>query len=348
MAAANYNFQIEQGSEFNIVFRYLDANNNAIDLSNKCIVLRWLDNNNTILTFSSATTASLDNASGYSLTGDNEGYITFAIGANKTKDYAFSSAVYDLDIVETVGSTTKNIRLLTGTIGLISRLFSIIDNCALINSDPTIPLANDGSIVVTPTQTLTNTPTLTELTPTPTISETDLCLPEDCLSLDIFSRVYTGSPITIYDYQTNSGSIVVSNTGTIENVELAINGLKHNSPQDLMFILSPPSGSGILLSANSKILNYNNTFSFMFSNRAASGSYLHNITNGGLCNIFNKTDTYRFNNQSLTYSFDHLFNSTITGVWTLYAKDNDVGVSGSIDSWKLILTYESQNTESIE
>jgi len=341
MPAASYNFLIEQGSEHNIVFKYLDANNNPIDLSNKCVILRWIDSNNNIKTFSSATTASLDNASGYSLTADNQGSITFKIAANKTKDYDFTTAVYDLDIVETVGLVIKNTRILTGTIGLVTRNFTICENCALINADPDVPLPNDTNIVPTLTPTNSGTPV-----PTPTITPTelgDLCLPEDCISLDIFSVVYTGSGITINDNQNNSGTINISNTGIIENVELAINGLKHSNPQDLTFILTPPSGSGILLSANSKINNYATNFSFMFSNKAPSGSYLSNITNGGLCEIVNKTDTYIFNNQNLTYSFNHLFNSSITGVWTLYANDNDIEISGSLDSWKLILTY--QNTD---
>lgn len=340
MPAASYNFQIEQGSEFSIVFQYLDANNNPVNLTDKCVVLRWITNNNNIFTFSSATTASLDNVSGYSLTGDNDGIITLQISSTKTQTYTFDTAVYDLDIVESVGNISKNTRIVTGTIGIVRRNFSLIENCSLINSDPSIPISSDEP-TVTVTVTVTETPTGTELTPTPTVGPTDLCLPEDCLSLDIFSRVYSGSGIAINDYQNNSGSITISNTGIIENVELAINGLRHNSPQDLTFVLSPPSGSGILISANSKIVNYSSGFSFMFSNRAASGAYLHNTSNGGLCNILDKTDIYYFDNTKLISSFDHLFNSTVTGIWTLYANDTDIGISGSIDSWKIILTYES-------
>jgi len=340
MPAASYNFQIEQGSEFSIVFQYLDANNNAINLSDKCIVLRFITNNNNIFTFSSATTASLDNASGYSLTADDSGTIRFQISSTKTQTYTFNSAFYDLDIVENIGSVSKNTRIVTGTIGIVRRNFSLIENCSLINADPSIPILGDQPDPVV-TVTVTPTDATPGLTPTPDAGPIDLCLPEDCLSLDIFSRVYTGSGITINDFQNNSGSITVSDTGVIENVELAINGLRHSSPQDLSFILFPPSGSGILISANSKIPNYSSGFSFMFSNRSATDAYLHNISNGGLCNILDKTDNYYFEDTKLISSFDHLFNSTVTGVWTLYANDHDVGVSGSIDSWKIILTYES-------
>lgn len=349
MPAATYNFQIEQGSEHSITFIYQDANGNPIDLSAKCVVLRWLDSNGALATFSSATTASLENASGYSLTGNNLGEIVFEIAAAKTQEYTFATATYDLDIVETVGTLIRNTRILTGTIGLITRNFSLVTNCAQINSDPGVPLPDDGAVITsTPSASTSITSTPATPTPSPVDGSNDLCLPEDCLNIDVFSRVYTGSGITINDYQNNSGYITVSNTGTIENVELAVNGLRHTSPQDLTFILIPPSGSGILLSANSKIANYSSGFSFMFSNRASSGNYLYNTTNGGLINILNKTNLYDFGGTNLTYSFNHLINSTTTGVWTFYTNDNDPGVSGSIDSWKLILTYTSTDSGSEE
>jgi subtilisin-like proprotein convertase family protein len=338
MPAANYNFLIEQGSKFDINFLYLDDDNNPVDLTGKCIVLRWLDSNNKIYTFSSATTASLSNASGYSLTGDNIGNILFSISASQTKTFNFTTAVYDLDIVETIDGVIQNTRVLTGTIGLVIRNFSIVENCGLINADPSIPLLNDSSVVVTTTP----EPTAPVITPTPTVEvETDLCLPEDCIALDIFSQVYVGSGMNILDYQNNSNTITVSNTGIIENVEVAINGLRHSNAQDLALVLLPPSGSGILMSFNSKINNYIPGFSFMFSNRAPSGNYLYNTANGGLCNILNKTNIYNLNGSGLTYSFDHLFNSSLTGLWTLYANDTDIGTSGTIDSWKLILTYQN-------
>lgn len=341
MPAVTHNFQIEQGSHFEINFQYLAEDNSPIDLTNKCIILRWLETNtNNLLTFSSATTASVDNASGYSLTGNNLGIINFQISSSQTKNYNFSTATYDLDIVENTSlGASKNIRLATGTIGLIIRNFSIVENCAIISSDSKVPVAGDAPIAVT----VTPSPT-SGISPTSTPSgsdSTDLCLPDDCFSLDAYSTVYNGSGFNINDNQNNSGNITINVSKTIENIELAVNGLRHNSPQDLTFILAPPSGSGILLSSNSKIANYsaNNAFSFMFSNKAASGAYLHNIANGGICNIFNRTNIVKFNNENLLYSFNHLLNSNISGIWTLYANDNDVGVSGSIDSWKIILTY---------
>lgn len=340
MPAVSHNFQIEQGSDFEINFQYLNEQNEPINLSNKCIILRWLEaNTNNVVTFSSATPASIDNASGYSLTGNDLGIINFQISSSQTKTYEFTTAIYDLDIVENSGAgNSKNIRLVTGTIGLITRNFTVVENCSIISSDSKIPVAGDA-----PTITVTPSPT-SGISPSPTASgsdSNDLCLPDDCFALDIYAASYHGSGFNINDNQNNSGSITIGVSKVIENIELSVNGLRHNSPQDLTFILAPPSGSGILLSSNSKITNYsaNNGFSFMFSNKAPVGAYLNNITNGGMCNIRNRTDIVKFNNGNLLYSFDHLLNSSITGVWTLYANDNDVDVSGSIDSWKLILTY---------
>ena len=152
--------------------------------------------------------------------------------------------------------------------------------------------------------------------------------------------VYAGSGLNITDLSTSSGSITSTDTRKIENIELAINKLAHSSPQDIAFLLAPPSGSKILLSANHKIVNNNNNFSFMFSNKATATSYLHNISNGGLCNIYDKTSSYKYNNENLLYNFDHLFDTSTTGVWTLYAKDTDPLSSGSLDSWNLIVTYK--------
>ena len=159
------------------------------------------------------------------------------------------------------------------------------------------------------------------------------------MELDIYSVVYTGSRLTIQDNAINSGVVSINDNRRIENVEVAINGLSHSSPTDLTFLLSPPSGDTILLSANSKINNYQPGFSFMFSNKAIGDKYLHNISTGGLCNIVDKTDVVKFDNKTLSPVFDDLFNYSNTGNWTLYVNDNDIGVSGSIESWKLIVTY---------
>ena len=76
MAAATYNFDIEQGSDFIINFQYNDENNIPINLSGKCVVLRWTQNDGGGKVFSTSVPASLENEdSGYSLVANSQGTI---------------------------------------------------------------------------------------------------------------------------------------------------------------------------------------------------------------------------------------------------------------------------------
>lgn len=330
MPAAIYNFPIEQGSDFTINFQYNDEAGIPVDLSSKCVVLRWTQDDGGGKVFSSSVPSSLENEdSGYILTANSLGTITLKISAQKTKFYTFTSAIYDLDIIENTGTLKKNTRLSTGTVSIISRNFSVITDCGLLSLNPDIPA---------PTPNVTET---TGTTPTPTVTPTavDLCMPDDCIDLDIYSVVYSGSGILIQDNSINSGIVTTSDNRVIENIELAINGLRHSSPQDLTFLLSPPSGDTILLSANNKIVNYSSGFSFMFSNKAMQNQYINTVPHGGLCRIQDKTSIVKFNDLPLSSGFNSLFNYSNSGDWTLYANDNDIGASGSIDSWKLIITY---------
>lgn len=331
MPAANYNFLIEQGSDFEIVFQYNDVNQNPIDLSDKCIVLQWADDSGaTTQTFSSGANANYD-INDWSLSATNLGTIRLKISANLTKNYKFNTAVYDLDIVS-VGSRLRNIRLATGVITLVKRNISVLEDCPA-NLNP-------EQIVISSTPTATgSSPTPT---PTTTTENTDLCLPEDCMNLDLYSVVYTGSSIQLPDLCFVSSSVVNNDIRNIENIELAINKLQHQSPQDLVFVLEPPSGDPILLSANSKIPNMNTNFSFMFSNKAKANSYLHNTSNGGLVSIYDKINHINFSNKSLVSTFNHLFGASVTGQWNLRVKDTDPIGSGYIDSWKLIITYSAE------
>ena len=334
MSAANLNFTIEQGSDFNIIIQYNDTNNTGIDLSGKCVVLRWKDQNNKTKVFTSQSNSSLDpNNGGYTLSGDNSGAINFSISSQITKNYTFSSATYDLDVIETIGTINKNTRILTGSVSLLVRNFDVITDCTTISSD-TDSLNVDTEEDTTDTETSTPTPT-----PTPG-AVADLCLPEDCIELDVYSVVNTGSGINIVDNSEISGYVSVNDSRSITNVELAINNLKHSGVQDLAFLLAPPSGDKILLSAHDKITNYNNNFSYMFSNKAIAPKTLNNVHHGGVCNITDKTDIYKYSSETLNSSFNHLFGHAVTGDWYLHIKDDDVGASGSIGSWKLIITYE--------
>lgn len=337
MPAVNYNFIIEQGSDFILTFRYLDVNGNPVNLNNKCITLQWRSSDNANkATFSNKANASYISAGWDIRTNNASGDIIFRLASSLTNQFNFNTAVYDLDISETNGSVFQNIRLATGTITIVKRNFSVLTDC---------PTSVDPIIVVTPTVTVTttnagNTPTVTLTnTITPTPGQEDLCLPEDCMNLDTYSVVYTGSGLSLPDLCHVSGSVATTDTRNIENVEFAINKLQHSSPTDLLLILEPPSGDPILLSANTKISNFNNNFSFMFSNKASSNDYLYNINNGGLCNIYDKTSTINYSSSLLNSSFDHLFGVAVTGQWNFIVKDTDPTGSGYIDSWKLIITY---------
>lgn len=340
MPAAVYNFPIEQGSDFAIDFIYRDEDGDVVDLTGKCVVFQFAFSGTLAsgvcskYVFSSQANSNYD-TDNWSLSADNNGKISLKISAEITKDFVASSALYDLDVISNTANL-RNIRLATGTITVSARNFS---NSNLTGCPSNIdPCAETFSPLGTSTPTVTATVTVT---PTPTESE-DLCVPYDCLDLDVYSMVYNGSGLIIPDSGTISGYVTTTDTRVIENVELAVNKLKHTNPQDLQFILSPPSGDKILLAANHKISNFNNNFTFMFSNKAAAGKYLYNATNGDSINIYNKTDIVKYGSETLLYSFDHLFNqSGVTGVWTLIIKDTDPVGTGMIDSWKLIVTHES-------
>jgi subtilisin-like proprotein convertase family protein len=339
MPAANYNFVIEQGSDFSIDFIYRDENGSVVDLTGKCVVFQFaftgdLDTGEcSKYILSSQANANYD-TDNWSVTANNSGLIRIKLGAELTKNFTRVSAVYDLDVISQTDNL-RNIRLSTGIITIVPRNFSNIN----LTGCPT----NLDICVETFSPIVSPTPTPTGETPTPTPSQdTDLCLPFDCLDLDIYSMVYSGDTLVISDFSTASGSITTTTTGVIENIELAINGLYHNYPTDLQLILAPPSGDKILLSSNHKIPNYSSGFSFMFSNKADPTKYLHNAINGDSVNIYNKTDYINYNNETLLYSFDHLFNNSITGVWTLYARDTDPLSSGYISSWKLIITHAAE------
>ena len=339
MSAVNYNFIIEQGSEFNLQFQYNDAANNSIDLSqDKAVVMQILPENQPIssgLVFSSKAPASME-VNNWALEGNNKGLISFKLGSNYTSGIAYNTAKYDLDVVSTA-DLNKSVRLAYGTITIQQRQ-TLYPEVSL----STDPAANNNNNTNNNNNN-NNAGSGGDTTPSTPVSD-DLCYATSCTNLDIYSVIYNGSGISLTDDSTVSGYVVTSDTRKIENVELVINNLNHNSPQDLQFFLAPPSGNKILLSANQKIPNYSSNFSYMFSNKSAPSAFLHNISKGDMCNIYNKTDIVKYSSESLNSSFNHLFNqSGITGNWNLIIRDTDPIGSGYIDGWKLIVTYIPTN-----
>lgn len=327
--AAIHNFNIEQGSDFRIVFIYQDVNGNPIDISGGNVGFRYRGNTET------SVTKYLRSTSTYVKNG-NTGEIIIEFPAEVTRLFTFSTAIYDLDFQPSNSNgQQQNTRIAAGTISIIKKNF----NTFLDAAEPPPDTGDGGDTDIPDEQNL----------------DGDRCSSAlSCLDLDIYSRVYRGSsPIVIEDNIDNSGSISgITSTQTMQKIEVAINGLKHDSPQDLTFILHPPSGDMILLSSNNKISKYDPVthtqgFSFVFSNSAASNIFLNNVEFNQACNIDDKTDIVKYSTNNLRSNFDHLLyesgadglGHSITGTYTLYVNDNDRIGSGTMASWDLIITY---------
>jgi subtilisin-like proprotein convertase family protein len=324
MPAVNYNFIIEQGSDFEINFQYNDENGTGVDLSDintTCCVLQMIPNSGVSASVTTSFSTKIQDPN-HSFIASDKGLITLKLDNSLTKLYSFDNAVYDLDVIQ----GTKVIRLVSGSVTIVKRQ-TPFPSCQVQQQGGGTGGDNTGGGTPTPT-----------VTPLPDVE--DLCLKTDCLDLDIYSKVYEGSSLQIPDLSTITGSVTATDTRQIENVELVINNLNHNYPQDLQLLLAPPSGNKILLAGNHKISNNSNNFSFMFSNKALPTSYLHNVSNGNLCNIYDKTSSIKYSNETLAYGFDHLFGHSLTGIWNLIVKDTDPTISGSIAGWKLVLTYK--------
>lgn len=334
MPAAIHNFFIEQGSNFDITFQYVN-DNGPVDLTNYCALLRWRTSDNVIYAFSSKSSSA-----SYSLTTDTNGNILFSLPYTTTRNFKFTNAVYDLYIsLTSPGVDGQQYRLSTGTIQIIANNFpecpdpslAYCNTCDTISADP---VQNEPP---NPTPTVTSSSPINP-SPTPTIPEIDLCA-LICGELDLYATVYSGTSLSIIDNNICSGTINVDDNRIIQNLELSIQGLRHNNPQDLAFILQPPTGNKILLSAHNKINNYVNGFTYIFSNKATSGIYLNNAPNNSYINILDKTSNYNYNDETLIGDISHLYGTVPSGDWTLIVRDDDIGTSGSIDRWGLILTY---------
>jgi subtilisin-like proprotein convertase family protein len=304
MAAVFHPISIEQGSAYEIVFYYTDQNGSPIDITNYCVSIQFKTNTD-IISFTNKY-----KGNNYSLKSNSDGTIIFKLPARITNTYLFDNAVYDLDIQEPnedyVGSGLKTYRLVTGSVSMVRRNtdVSLVDCANLAQSENT----------------------------------TDNCDTE-CGKLDLYSVQYGSGNLSISGAE-SSNVINTTDTRLIENIEIAIDGLRFNNPQDLILILLCPNGDQVLLSANTRIQKYAPGFSFMFSNRAPAGNYLFSIESGQLCQIKDKTSYIKYNNNDLLSSFDTLINNSVSGNWRLVVLNPELTYTGSIDSWKLIITYK--------
>lgn len=322
--SVNHSFTIEQGSDFKITFIYQDSSGSPIDISQGKIGFRYKGNTQTVVT--------------ELVRGEPDGFVkSGAVGeiiiefpASTTRLFDFDSALYDLDFEST--STTGqqlNTRIATGTISILKKNFNTLLQQA----------GSESSSASTPSNTVATNVNL----------DGDRCTSAvSCLNLDIYSRVYNGNSIIIADNADVSGTISgVNSRQTMQKIEVAVNGLKHESPQDLTFILEPPSGDMILLSSSNKISKYvpdthTEGFSWVFSNSAPANTFLNTVEHNSVCNIEDKTDIAKYGSNTLRSNFDQLLfveNHEITGSFNLYANDNDRIGSGTINNWNLVITY---------
>lgn len=169
-------------------------------------------------------------------------------------------------------------------------------------------------------------------------NNTSITLSSGAVDGDIITYINKG--LYLSDMSSITGTIFIPDTGIVTNVEVSIVGLKHSSPQDLSMVLVPPTGDKILLSANNKINNYsaNSGITYTFSNKAIPNTYLHNRSAfDNYINIFDKTDTYY---ESSVATLNQLTNIVPSGDWKLIVTDSDPGVSGTLNGWNLIITYQ--------
>lgn len=336
MPAAIHNFYIEQGSNFDITFQYLDVNSAPVDLSNYCALLRLKTNEGIIYAFSSSVIGA--KTPNYNLTIDSNGNILFSLPYTTTRNFRFSSAVYDLYISQSSdGVEGQQYRLSTGSISIIANNFPECPNDSLSYCNACENIT--GSPIQNEPPTITSTvPIVTPTLSSPAPEFDDLCALV-CGDLDLYAVVYSGLPINIPDNGIASGIISINDSRIVQNIEISIQGLRHSQPSDLSFILQPPQGDKILLSAHNKMANYQNGFSYVFSNKAIPGIYINNCPNNSYVNILDKTNIYNYNEEPLLSSLNSLYGTTPSGNWSLIIKDDDIGTSGSIDRWNIIATY---------
>jgi hypothetical protein len=122
MAAAKYDFDIEQGSSFTISFTYKDSTNTVVNISNWCARIIMTTSDNQTITYSSGITSSDYKMS---LDGSN-GKITLLLPAITTNNFTFKTAKYDLelesdDVLYSGGGNYTN-RILYGVITIVKRI----------------------------------------------------------------------------------------------------------------------------------------------------------------------------------------------------------------------------------
>jgi len=111
MGAGNYNFCIEQGTDFERIFTYKNAAGVVIPVTGygaRMKIRKSPDSANPILSLSTGATGGIT-------VGTTDGTFTVAITDTQTAAMDFDNAVYDFEIIDT---NLKVIRLLKGQVTL--------------------------------------------------------------------------------------------------------------------------------------------------------------------------------------------------------------------------------------
>lgn len=239
-------------------------------------------------------------------------------------------------------------------IDLFGKLYNYSTNIVYISgANSGVFVAESGQSLFSPVQYVPGTLDLylngTILTPaqfTATDGNSINLVDVNIIDEDLLTWINKG--LVVNDVSSTTGTMFIADTGSIRNVEVTISNLKHSNPQDLSMILVPPSGDAVLLSAYNKINNYSYTsgLNYTFSNKAVPDIYLNNRSVNDLyINILDKTNDYNSNEffivgSSLTADLSDLNGISASGYWSLIVRDHDLGGSGMIDGWNLILTYD--------
>ena len=104
MVAPNYNFSVEQGSTFSLVFTWKDENGAAINLTNYTARLKAKKD------FSSTTIINLTTENGGITLGGSAGTITLNISATASAALEYGSYIYDLEVISSGGAVTKIVK----------------------------------------------------------------------------------------------------------------------------------------------------------------------------------------------------------------------------------------------
>lgn len=129
MAAAKYDFAIEQGTSFRLSLVYKDAQGTPMNLAGWCARLTWKTNNTTTQVFSSNN----NDYSTYKFEIDEpNGKLTLLLPSTTTNGFNFNTAKYDLELQSPddlySGGGKYTTRILYGTITIAKRFSQTSSN----------------------------------------------------------------------------------------------------------------------------------------------------------------------------------------------------------------------------